>query len=123
MAAADATQAERFSRLSADVAAELRVEPRKRFDADESARPLIGWAVPTDDLPALPVGNAARSNPEAVARREAEAVLGRWVAAERYGRLNKELQRLGDQSELDEPRGKRFESTAKSYKLVADLFP
>ncbi len=119
----DPLPAERFSRLAAEVTAELRTEPRKRFDASESVRPLIGWAVPTDDLPALPAGNPARSNPEAVARRDAEATLGRWVAAERHGRLNKELQRLDDPSEPDGPRGKRFVPAATRYKAVADLFP
>ncbi len=123
LAAADKVPAERFTRLAAEVTGELRVEPRKRFDASESARPLLGWGVPTDDLPALPAGNAARSNPEAVARREAEAALGRWVAAERYGRLNKELQRLDDPSEPGGSRGERLVPAAKRYKAVADLFP
>jgi hypothetical protein len=45
------------------------------------------------------------------------------VAAERYGRLNKELQRLDDPAEPGGSRGERFVPAAKRYKAVADLFP
>lgn len=113
----------RFTRLASAVTAELRAEPRKRFDADEGGRPLIGWAVSLDDLPALPAANPARSNPEAVAVRDDEAALGRWVAGERYGRLNKELSRLDDPDEPGGPRGERFAPAARRYRAVASLFP
>lgn len=121
--ARDKLTPERFTRLAAAVAIELRTEPRKRFDADERGRPLIGWAVSLDDLPALPAANPARSNPEAVSVRDDETALGRWVAVERHGKLNKELSRLDDPDEPGGPRGERFAPAAKRYKAVANLFP
>jgi len=113
----------RLTQLAAVVTGELRTEPRKRFDADEGGRPLLGWAVSLDDLPALPAANPANSNPEAVSVRDNEATLVRWVAAERYGKLNKELSRLDDPDEPGGPRGERFAPAAKRYKAVANLFP
>jgi hypothetical protein len=119
----DTPPADRFTRLAADVSVELRIEPKKRFDASEAERPFIGWAVWADDVPALPVGDPSRTNPEVVLARDAETRFGRWLAGERYARLNKELQRLDDPPEPGGSRGERFERAAKRYRAVADLFP
>lgn len=115
--------ADRFTRLAADVSVELRTEPKKRFDASEAERPFVGWAVWSDDVPALPAGDPARTNPEVVFARDADTRFGRWLAGERYARLNKELQRLDDPAEQGGSRGERFERAAKRYRAVADLFP
>jgi hypothetical protein len=69
----------RFSALAVEVFAEVRTGPRKRGDQDERTRPLVGWALNTDDLPAVPPTDPAR-NPEPTAFRRDTARFVAWYA-------------------------------------------
>jgi hypothetical protein len=111
---------ELFRETAEKVANERRVGPKRVFQGTALDRGFVGWAVSTLDVPALPTNPLATTNPEVVARRDAEVIYARRVAESRYRGLSNDLKELDEPSQSGGPPVARFAPAVRRYGEVAD---
>jgi hypothetical protein len=111
---------ERFTRAAERVAGERRAGAKRAFQGTALDRGFFGWAVSPRDVPGVPTSPLATTNPEVVARREADAAYARRVADSRYRGLSNDLKDLDESTQSGGPRGTRFAPAVRRYGDVAD---